>query len=383
MNMLVAHISFLHLGGEDVVVEAEVALLRDLGQHVQLLERSNDELAKISPLAGATQTMWSRRTTSEVGALIDQYQPDIVHVHNTFALLSPSLYWACAKAGVPVVQTLHNFRIVCPQAMLLREGRICEACVGRVPVPAIIHGCYRGSRAQTAVLSAMVTLHRGLGTWQNKVARYIALNEFCRGKFIQAGLPAERIVVKPNFVNALHFNVMPRTGFLFVGRLSPEKGVKCLSDAIKNLPDSTLKVIGHGPESAWFAQVSNVRSMGERSRDVVFKEMNSALALIVPSIWYETFGLVVAEAFANGLPVIASRIGALAEIVQDGLTGLLFNPGDSVDLARVLAWAESHPDDMAGMGRRARLDYEARFSPERNIGQLLDIYRAAIEASST
>ena len=185
------------------MVEAEIALLRSHGHDVETYFRSNDDVTGMSAVALAGGTLWSARTSHEVARVIGRFQPDVIHAHNTFPLISPSLYWAAARAGVPVVQTLHNFRLMCLNALFLREGKVCEDCMGHLPWRGVARACYRGSRAASAVLAGMLTLHRGLGTYRHKVARYIALNEFCRGKFIEGGLPAERVVVKPNFVDWL------------------------------------------------------------------------------------------------------------------------------------------------------------------------------------
>ncbi len=379
LRVLVAHNAYQQRGGEDMVVDSEVALLRQGGHEVDLLLRHNDELAHVGRATAALDTLWSRRTVREVGERIAAFRPDVVHVHNTFPLISPSLYWACARARVPVVQTLHNFRLACPQAMFLREGKVCEDCLGRLPLPALKHGCYRGSKAQTAVLAGMLTLHRSLGTWQNKVARYIALNDFCRDKFIEAGLPAERIATKPNFVDAPPWHAGgARAGFLFVGRLSPEKGVAVLADAWRQMPaGAPLSVAGSGPESGLLDDLRGAECLGPLPLEQIQQRMSVATALVLPSIWYENFPRTLVEAMAAGLPVIASRIGALACLVKDGETGLLFEPGDATDLARKMTWAQAHPEAMAEMGRRARLSYEENFTPERNLAQLLEIYAQA------
>jgi glycosyltransferase involved in cell wall biosynthesis len=224
----------------------------------------------------------------------------------------------------------------------------------------------------------MLALHRGLGTYQNKVARYIALNEFCRSKFIEGGLPAERVVVKPNFVDFDAPQPVPRAGLLFVGRLSVEKGMTTLAAAMALLPDAALRVAGDGPQAGLLDGVAGVVRLGSLPGEVIRQEMIRATALVVPSIWYETFGLVVIEAFACGTPVIASRIGALAELVRDGETGLLFEPGNPRDLADKLAWAQAHPEQMAAMGRTARAQYEAEFSAEVNYRRLMEIYAGVL-----
>ncbi|MBV8126003.1 MAG: glycosyltransferase family 4 protein [Burkholderiaceae bacterium] len=379
VRVLLAHNAYQQRGGEDMVVEAEAALLRQHGHAVELLTRHNDELAGMGRGAAALDTLWSRRTARELRERIEAFRPDVVHVHNTFPLISPSIYWAAAAAGVPVVQTLHNFRLACPQAMFLRDGKVCEDCMARAPLPAIRHGCYRGSRAQTGVLAGMLVLHRALGTWQHKVTRYIALNSFCRDKFIEAGLPAERIVIKPNFVEAPAPGAdAPRDGFLFVGRLSHEKGVSTLAEAWRHGGVNVrLAVAGSGPSADLLKNLPGVDMLGALPLAQVQQRMASAAALVLPSIWYENFPRTLVEALGAGLPVIASRIGALASLVSEGRTGLLFEPGNAADLADKLAWAAAHPREMASMGRHARADYEAQFTPERNLAQLLDIYAEA------
>lgn len=388
-RVLVVHNAYQHRGGEDTVVESEIALLRAHGHTVETYTRSNDEVTGMSSLVMARQTLWSGRTTREIAALIDRFRPDVIHAHNTFPLISPSLYWAAARAGVPVVQTLHNFRLLCLNALFLREGKVCEDCMGHLPWRGVARACYRGSRPASAALGGMLALHRGLGTYRNKVARYIALNEFCRGKFIEGGLPAERVVVKPNFVDwDDEQRPLPspppggegaRRGLLFVGRLSVEKGIATLAGAMRTLPDANLRVAGDGPEAEALDGVAGVTRLGSLPGEAIRREMGRAVALVVPSIWYENFPRTIVEAFASGLPVIASRIGALADIVTDGKTGLLFEPGNARDLADKLAWALTHPGEMRAMGDMARAQYEAEFSAEVNYRRLLGIYGEAME----
>jgi glycosyltransferase involved in cell wall biosynthesis len=376
--VLFVHNAYQRQGGEDSVVAEEIALLKSHGHSVETYFRHNDDIASLSSVAAARQTLWASRTTHELAAQIRDFRPDIIHVHNTFPLISPSVYWAADQAGVPVVQTLHNFRLMCLNALFLREGKVCEDCMGHLPWRGVARACYRGSRAASAALAGMLTLHRGLGTYRNKVARYIALNEFCRGKFIEGGLPAERVVVKPNFVDFAAPPPSPRAGLLFVGRLSTEKGVTTLAEAKALQPDAALRVAGDGPEAGLLDGVAGVVRLGSLPGEAVRQEMGRAVALVVPSIWYENFPRTIVEAFACSLPVIASRIGALADIVQDGETGLLFEPGNPRDLADKMAWAQAYPEQMAAMGRNARAQYEAEFSAEVNYQRLMEIYAGVL-----
>lgn len=377
-RILVAHNAYKFLGGEDRVVESEIELLRDRGHEVFEYRRHNDEIDSMSAIRAASDTLWSTRTHAEVSETIKRLGIDLVHVHNTFPLISPSLYWAAASVKVPVVQTLHNFRLHCPQGMYLREGKVCEDCIGRLPLPAIRHRCYRESTAQTTVLTAMLVMHRVIGTWQSKVDCYIALNEFCRDKFIQGGLPADRIRIKPNFVDFPESAEGERKGFLYVGRLSEEKGIDCLLRAAAELPVGALSVCGTGPKEALVRAANHVRYLGSVGQDVIRDEMASASALVIPSVWYENFPRTLVEAFASGVPVIASRIGALATIIEDGVTGMLFEPGNDADLKRCLLWCSAHPEKLREMGRMAREAYERSYTPEQNYLSLIDIYHHTI-----
>jgi glycosyltransferase involved in cell wall biosynthesis len=377
-RVLVVHNGYQQRGGEDSVVEAEMALLQAGGHAVQAYLRHNDEIASLSRAQLLGDALWSRRTRAEVAALIEGFRPDVVHVHNTHPLISPSLHWAAARAGVPVVQTLHNFRLLCPQGMLLRERQVCEDCVGRVPWRGVVHRCYRDSAAQTAVVAATVTLHRAIGTWRHKVRRYIALNGFCRDVFVRGGLPPQRIAIKPNFVDVEPAPSGPREGGLFVGRLSVEKGTGVLAGALQRRPGIVVDIVGAGEREADLRGLPNARRLGFLALPQILERMRQARWLVLPSLWYENFPRTIVEAYACGLPVIASRLGALPELVDDGVTGLLFEPGSAEDLARVLQWAQAHPDDMARMGLAARARYDALYTPGRNLQMLNTIYAEAI-----
>ena len=378
MRVVIAHNAYQQKGGEDSVVESEAALLRGRGDEVAMYSRHNDEIAGKSPVALAGQTIWSPRSEADVARLMADFRPDVIHVHNTFPLISPSVYWAADKAGVPVVQTLHNFRLLCPQALFLRDGKVCEDCLGKLPWRGVVRACYRGSMAQSAIAGGMLVLHRAIGTYSAKVTRYVALNEFCRKKFIEGGLPAERISVKPNFADVSAADQGLRQGGLFVGRLSDEKGIDVLLHAMDRVPGCRLNVIGSGPKDAAISSHSNIQRLGFLRRDEIFRHMQTAAYLIMPSIWYETFGMVAVEAFACGLPVIASRMGGMADLIEHGRTGLLFEPGSAEDLAKKIVWAEANPAAMLEMGRHARSEYEAKYTPERNYRQLMAIYADAI-----
>ncbi|WP_167320954.1 glycosyltransferase family 4 protein [Desulfomicrobium baculatum] len=361
-------------------MESEAAMLASNDIAVRIYEEYNHGLSEQSLLRMVLDAFWSRRSAQRLEAEISLFKPDVVHVHNFFPRISPAVFWVARRLGVPTIMTLHNFRYACAQGMLLRDGQICELCLGRSGHWGVFHRCYRGSFLQSLVLVASFGLHKVLGTFKAKVCRYIALNEFCRAKFVAAGLPAELMAVKPNFVDLPKPDQRPRCGGLFVGRLSPEKGLETLLAALEQQPGVKFTIVGDGPMAGRVSRTKTVDTRGWLSPHDVQQAMCEAAYLVVPSLWYETFGLVVVEAFACGLPVIASRHGALAEIVEDGVTGLLFEPGSANDLARALYWAETHPDEMRAMGQNALEVYQDRYSPDVNYKMLMNIYQEAIDA---
>lgn len=375
-RILIAHNKYQQKGGEDSVVESEVAMLRARGHEVHEFIRSNDELTGMSMASAAASALWSRDSSRRLKEALLASQADVLHVHNTFPVMSPSIYWTADAMGVPVVQTLHNFRLACPQAMFLRDGHICESCIGKVPWRAVVHKCYRGSAAQSAVSAAVLTVHRAMGTYTSKVSRYIALNEFCRAKFIEMGLPAERIAIKPNSVKPMAEPCWEgRAGGVFVGRLSHEKGIGTLLSAMDRLPGADVRVVGGGDLAEEASAKLGARYLGFQALPEVIALMRRSAFMVLPSIWYENFPRTIVEAYSVGVPVIASRIGALAELVEHERTGLLVNPGDPADLASKLQWALSHPTEMLEMGRRAFEKFSSEYSEDRNYELLLSIYQ--------
>jgi glycosyltransferase involved in cell wall biosynthesis len=383
MNVLVVHNRYREPGGEDRVVELETSLLERHGHNVLPYVLDNASITDGNPLALAARTIWNRDVHREISRSIVRERIDVVHVHNTLPLVSPAVYYAAAAAKVPVVQTLHNYRMVCPSAVLMREGRPCVACVGRAPLAAIGHGCYRGSRAASATVSAMLMVHRAAGTWQRRVDTYVAPTEFVRGIFVAGGLPNDRIVVKPHFVDP-----DPGIGWgrgryaLFVGRLSPEKGLDTLVAAWSRLRTPIpLRIVGDGPLAPLVAdaasRIEGVTWLGRRNRAEVQALMADAALLIFPSIFFETFGQVVIEAFAAGTPVLASAGGAGAELVSPGRTGALVTAGDADALAREVDRLFASPRHLLSMRGAARLEYESKFTAESNYEQLIAIYRNA------
>ncbi len=378
-SILCVHNYYRQAGGEDRVFENEAALLEQMGHTVVRHEDHNDRI-RTGAIAAARDAVWSPRTFERLASLARATAMDVAHFHNTFPLVSPSAYYAVHRAGIPVVQTLHNFRLMCAGGTLSRNGSVCESCLERKSLlPAIAHSCYRGSRPATVALSSMLWVHRAAGTYQTQVDVYIAPSEFARRKFIDGGLPADRIVIKPNFVAPDPGTGEGRGNYaLFVGRLAKEKGIETLSETWRTLGDIPLRVAGDGPlhETDWPAGVT---WLGSQTRDRVMSLMQDARILVFPSTWYECAPMTIVEAFACGLPVIASNLGSIPEFVTHGRTGLLFKPGDSEDLARQVRWAFDHPEELRAMRANARREFEEKYTAERNYKMLMAIYEMAME----
>jgi glycosyltransferase involved in cell wall biosynthesis len=396
MKIVLVHCHYQQAGGENVVFEQERQMLEGAGQKVIVFDRNNRDVESypgIQRLRLAQKAIWNEEARRSFEALLRAEKPDVVHVHNTWLMISPSIYAACTDAGVPVVQTLHNYRLLCPVGTFFRNGKICEECADRGLWRSVVHGCYRNSRPQTATLATMLALQRKRQTWEQDIKCHIVLTEFARKKFLEGGLPEEKIFVKPNFVhpdplsgNGHHVGYGDGNYVLFAGRLSPEKRVSTLLRAWTRLRQRVpLVIIGGGQEREELEQeasrqdLSMVVFKGTLSREQTVQAIKGARFLVFSSEWYETFGLTMVEAFASGVPVICSRMGAMQEIVDDGRTGFHFTPGDAQDLAEKVDWAWSHRDRMREMGKEARQEYENKYTAQRNYPRLMEIYQQAVE----
>lgn len=388
------HNAYQQAGGEEIAFESEKRLLERNGHEVPTYVRSNTEIQNASLLDWigiAPRIVWSSKSRNEFAALLDSKRPEIVHVHNTFMVISPSIYSACSERGVPVVQTLHNFRLLCPSASLFRDGRVCVACLDETLLRSIQYGCYRNSRVATTAVAAMLAFHRTLDTWRTSVTRFIALTTFAKQQFITAGYSPDSFAVKPNFTDPDPGERGGSTDYaVFVGRLMENKGVRVLMDAWKRLPVRyPLHIVGEGPErpaleaQARELQLCEIVFRGQLSRADAIEAVKGARFIIVPSMWYEGFPMCVVEAFACGTPVVCSRLGGLSEIVEDHGTGLHFNPGDSQDLATTVEWAWHHASQLAEMGHAARRKYEAAYTAEHNYSLLMGIYEQALTTAKT
>jgi glycosyltransferase involved in cell wall biosynthesis len=386
MRILLAHNSYLQPGGEDVAFQADVALLRNRGHDVRCYHLCNDQILSMSRLSLARKSLWNRDVSNEFVDLFRHERPDILHLHNTFPLLSPSAAAAARAHGIPVVQTLHNYRMICPNAQLFRDGQLCSDCVGRfVPWPSVAHRCYRESRVASAAADLSMLeqrLARRLGKSANL---FVALTERARQQFIDAGFQRERIVVRPNFLAS---DPGPGRGSgeyaMFAGRLSPEKGIQTLLDAWSQMAEPLeLKIAGDGPLRDEVARVASedprIAFPGWQSRDDVLALLKEASVLVVPSLWSEGMPQIIVESLAAGTPVVASRRGAMSEMICHGESGLHFEPGDAQALAGAVTRAMTDRELLTRMRLNARAAFLQRYTAERSYDLLMQIYEQAGE----
>ncbi|MGA1856144.1 glycosyltransferase [Azospirillum sp. 11R-A] len=395
MRVLIVHERYRQRGGEDVVVEGETELLARYGVETDLLTADNAAIDGGGSLGLAVGALWSRSGYSSTRAAIARFRPDIVHVHNSFPLLSASVFDAARSMGVPVVQTLHNYRLLCPNALLLRDGAPCEACVGQTSKwSGLRHGCYRGSRAATAAVAGYALSQRLGGVHRRGVAVYHALTPFAAGLFARGGIPADRIAVRPpllDYPSARGGAAVghpaggpPRAGALFVGRLSPEKGLDTLLSAWRGV-DAPLDIIGDGPDMDRLRGMAppQVRFLGHKPAAIAAQAMARAALLVFPSLCYENFPLVVAEAMAAGLPALCAGGGAAADVLGEAGDPRLFaRPGDAEDWRRKAVALLADPDALASLGAGERDSWERRLAPDAAFAATLALYRRALRGLS-
>ena len=385
MKILLVHNFYQLPGGEDQVFAQEAELLRGRGHQVVVYRASNDQVKGQNPLVTVANTIWNQGAYRELRQLMHREKPDIVHVHNTFQVISPAIYYAANEEGIPVVQTLHNYRLLCPASTFFRDGKVCEDCLGKkIPWPGVLHSCYRGSKLASAAVTVMLATHNYKQTWNQTVSAYIALTDFARNKFIEGGFPAEKIFVKPNY---LQTDPGPGDGkgnyALFVGRLTPEKGISTLLAAWRQIGNEfPLQIAGDGPLASDVEKASremeNVTWLKWLPRAEILQRMKDASVLILPSTWYEGFPMIISEAFAVGLPVITSNLGSMSSIVDHQRTGLHFEPGNADALVKAARWWSAHPAEAAFMRTEARLEYETKYTAEENYTQMMNIYDSVL-----
>jgi glycosyltransferase involved in cell wall biosynthesis len=383
MRIVICHNFYQQSGGEDRVFADEVELLSSRGHEIITFKKHNDAIAAERPWTLAARTVWNSQVARELNEIVRKHRADIVHFHNTLPLISPAAYYAARRTSA-VVQTLHNYRLVCPKATFLRNGTPCEKCLGkRTPWPALVHACYRDSRAATAAVVAMLSIHRAQGTYENAVDAYIALTRFARDKLAEGGLPTRKMHVRPNFILS---DPGPGTGgncVMYLGRLAPEKGIETLLEAWERYkPRWPLLICGDGPLAPRVEQAAarneTISWLPHRPHHELLQLLGRAAVLVLPSLWYEGFPKTIVEAFSKGTPVVASRLGSMVELVHEGVTGACFTPGNAADLAATICRTIDDPIRLSRMRVAARRQFEEHYSASAGYERLLVIYERAV-----
>jgi glycosyltransferase involved in cell wall biosynthesis len=393
VKILIAHNRYRSAApsGENRVVDTEGEALAELGHEVLRFERHSDDIEQWSKAKKATlpaRVLWSRETYHDLGQALRDQRPDVVHVHNTFPLLSSAVLSACRDAQVPLVATIHNYKLACANGEFYRDGAVCHDCADGRPSQAVRHGCYRGSRAASVPVVLAGRVHQQ--AWRSLVSAYIFISASQRDLLSGVGLPAERTFVRHNLIPPRDGPAVPRSPtVVYAGRLDPAKGARLLMAgwdryrAQAGDPGLRLVIAGGGPLAGevadWAASRPSVQLAGQVSKDRCAELIAGARAVLLPSTWEETFGLVAVEAMAAGTAPIAAGHGSFTELITPGVDGVLFQPGEPAALAEAIADAEKHPERYETLGKQARKTYEARFDPSDNLGQLLGIYRFAID----
>lgn len=385
LKILVCHNWYKKRGGEDVLVEKEVAKLRQEGNDVKVFKRSSSEIKSGRNVFLFWGSLWSFKSYQDLKKMLLEFKPDILHIHNTFPLLSPSVFWAAASTKTPLVQTIHNYRQFCLNGLFYRNHQVCEACLGKLPWRGVLYRCYRNSFFYSFSVFLLIAIHRLLGTWKKNTAIYIVGNVFTKTKLLSMGVPEEKIRVNFNLVD---FEVrepteLDKTDFLFIGRFSPEKGIDLIMRAAAQLPQIKFQLAGgekfEMPHN--FPPPSNLKILGWLSQKELEDKLRNCLALIVPSYWYETGPRVVLEAFSQGCPVITSNFNSFTEFVKHKKNGLLFEAGNQKAFEEQLKWAYSNPGAMRRLGLAAYQDFNHHYKPHDQYLKLIQIYKETLQFS--
>jgi glycosyltransferase involved in cell wall biosynthesis len=380
MRIVVCHNFYQQPGGEDRVFADEVELLSTRGHDVLTFTKHNDAVTAEWPWTLAAHTIWNSQAARELGEIVRAHRAEIVHFHNTLPLISPAAYYGARRAGAAVVQTLHNYRLICPKSTFFRNGKPCEKCLGkRVPWPALVHACYRDSRVATGAVAAMLSFHRARGTYRHAVDAYIALTRFARDKLVEAGLPTEKMHVRSNFMRTDPGAGTGGNYAMYLGRLSPEKGIDVLLEAWERYkPSVPLVICGDGPLAPLVEQAAAqnpaITWQVNRPHDELLHLLGRAAVLVLPSLCYEGFPKTIVEAYSKGTPVVASRLGSMPELVQEGVTGACFTAGSAAELAATVCRTIEDPTRLSRMRISARRQFESHYSAAASYEQLLVIY---------
>lgn len=389
MKILLIHNAYQQFGGEDVAVEQQATLLRNKGYNVRICLFKNQNFSGLKDkIQTSLNAFYNRSSIKLVDREIQIFKPDIIHIHNIFFVASPSVLFVAKKYNIPVIVTLHNYRLLCSNALLLRDGKVCELCINeKLPTHGIKYKCYRSSALESALVTNITGIHKIMGTWKNKVHTYIALTEFAKNKFLNSSLNigTEQIAVIPNFSDDPGFETIQRENFfLYVGRISNEKGISILLECFAQIPQHNLIVAGIGPDLEKhmenYGSYSNIKFVGMQQKNQVLQLMKRCQALVFPSIWYEGLPFTIIESFSVGTPVIASNIGSMSELITHGYNGLHFKVNDVQDLKDSILNFPIIDSEKTKMSRQARETFERLYSQESYFNSIINIYKKAIES---
>jgi glycosyltransferase involved in cell wall biosynthesis len=382
MKVLFVHNFYQIPGGEDSVFFIEVELLKNNGIHVESYTVHNAKInTPIKKLLIVLSSFFNLYVFFDFYLYLVKSKPDVVHVHNFFPLFSPSIFWACKLKKIPVIHTLHNFRIICPTATLMLNGQITEKSIKRNSWWTIKKRVYKNSLVGTAVLSGMIEFNKFIGTWNNAVTKLIALTDFAKQKYIEAGISESKIVVKPNFVDGSTQPVFEKENYgIFVGRLSEEKGIEHLLRAWENI-DYPLLVVGDGPQKDLLLNNSNsnVIYKGKLDKNDVMELVSKAKFLVMASTWYEGLPMVLVEALSVGTPCIVPNLGGMASVIKDDICGLRYQPNDIDDMRKTVNRLIADQEIAARLAHGAYNEFTENYTPQKNYQQLIDIYQLAIQ----
>lgn len=390
MRILSVHNLFRQYAGSDTVAAADEKMLAQYGDVTSYTRHSN-EIAGMDGLQKvqlAADTLYSRRTVSEITALVERCRPDIAYVHNVFPLISPSLYQVLYKLGIPSVHVLHDFRLWCPNSRFYLNHEPCQRCQPGNYMPAMMNRCVQGNTAYSALYAASLYLNDRNG-FKDKIGGFICLTQFAKDLLLQLQIPEEKIHICPNHIDTSIFTPQYCGGsyVLYLGGLYRDKGVMTAAKAFAKLPHIPLKFVGAGdaePELRDFIQqnrLTNVELVGYKSGQQKLDYLRNSMFTVVPTHCYETFGLVVLEAFASGKPVVASAIGSLPHVVDPEQTGFLFRPQDADDLAAKVRWLFERPAEIEKMGHKARTVVEQKYDSSLRYASLHAIFEDVIRKS--
>ncbi|MFY0593264.1 glycosyltransferase family 4 protein [Roseivirga sp.] len=384
MKILQVHNTYIGKTGEEAVVEEERQVLEQNGHRViQFIKNNSDfeSYSKFERLKAYTKLKSSNIIAAELTSLIRDEKPDICHVHNTFPLITPVVYKVCKSNNLPVVKTLHNYKLICTNSLLFTEGKVCEKCLNKSLYNSIKYKCYRNSYLATAVQANVIQHHRSKGTWHHLIDQYICLTEFQKKKILSGnGIPKDKAVVKPNFISEPNTEILREDFFLFVGRVHDSKGLQDLLTLFQSSTSSNFVVIGKSDDVTVFDGLNNVKYLGEQERLVVLEYMQRCKAVIFPSIYYEGMPIVILEAFSHKKLVVSRDTGAMSSMIIDGYNGLKYD--DSETLVQVVAELQRFPELARTLGQNAFEDFRRKYSIEKGYKNLMKVYNGLLKLNA-